>query len=81
MAGMPIFPLTYFDIIHVTSILMAKNISEAHQKWIETPGRDGRAHQESKVRTITLPPRTGFNGWDIAEFRNRWDLIAEKLLS
>ena len=70
-----------FEYFIIPSAVMAKNISEAHQKWIEAPGKDGRAHQDSKVRTVTLPPRTGFNGWDISEFRDRWDLISEKLLA
>lgn len=72
--------LDKFVYFVIPSAVMAKNISEAHQKWMDTPGRDGKEHQESKVRIVTLPPRTGFNGWDVTEYRNRWDLIADKLL-
>ena len=70
-----------FEYFIIPSAVMAKNIAEAHQLWIETPGKDGKAHQDSKVRIVTLPPRTAFNGWDVSEFRNRWDLIEEKLLT
>ena len=72
--------LDKFEYFVIPSAVMAKNISEAHQKWMDTPGKDGKEHQESMVRIVTLPPRTGFNGWDVTEYRNRWDLIAEKLL-
>ena len=73
--------LDKFEYFVIPSAVMAKNISEAHQKWMDTPGKDGKEHQESMVRIVTLPPRTGFNGWDVTEYRNRWDLIADKLLS
>ena len=73
--------LDRFEYFVIPSAVMAKNISEAHQKWLDTPGKDGKEHQESMVRIVTLPPRTGFNGWDVTEYRNRWDLIADKLLS
>jgi hypothetical protein len=68
-----------FEYFIIPSAVMAKNVAEAHQKWIETPGKDGKAHQDSMVRTVTLPPRTGFNDWDVSEYRNRWNLIEEKL--
>jgi hypothetical protein len=73
--------LDKFEYFVIPSAVMAKNIFEAHQKWMDTPGKDGKEHQESKMRIVTLPPRTGFNGWDVTEYRNRWDLIADKLLS
>jgi hypothetical protein len=72
--------LDKFEYFIIPSAVMAKNIAEAHQQWIDTPGKDGRQHEESKVRTISLPPRVGFNGWNIIDYLNRWDLIDEKLV-
>ncbi len=58
---------------------MAKQVSKAHKLWLDTPGKDGRAHRDSAVRTVHLPPRTSFSGWDISEYEGRWDLIEDKL--
>jgi hypothetical protein len=51
----------------------------SHKQWLETPGVNGRNHEDSSVRTVMLPPRKCFNGWDISEYEERWDLIVEKL--
>jgi hypothetical protein len=59
---------------------MAKNVSEAHELWLSTPGKEGREHKENTVRTVHLPPYKSFSGWEISCFRDRWDLI-ERILS
>jgi hypothetical protein len=58
---------------------MAKEISKAHRDWLESPGKKGQEHNDSTVRTVTLPPHTSFTGWDVSEYKNRWDLIEKKL--
>jgi hypothetical protein len=58
---------------------MAKHVSEGHHQWLNTPGKKGQAHKDNTVRTVTLPPRKSFSGWDISPYRNRWDLIEAKL--
>lgn len=68
-----------FEYYVIPSKEMARHVDEAHQKWLKTPGKDGRTHQDSKVRTVTLPPNTSFSGWDISEYRDRWDLIETAL--
>ena len=60
---------------------VAKHVSHAHKLWLNTPGKKGQAHRDSDMRTIHLPPRTSRGGWDIAPYRNRWDLIEDKLES
>jgi len=40
-------------------------------------GKKGQRHNESSVRTVHLPPLKSFSGWDISEYRDRWDLITE----
>jgi hypothetical protein len=46
---------------------------------MKTPGIKGQQHNDTKMRTIQLPPRSNLNGWNIEEYKNRWDII-EKLL-
>ena len=58
---------------------MAKHVRKAHKRWLETPGKQGQTHQDSAVRTVHLPPRTSPSGWDISKYKNRWDLIDDKL--
>jgi hypothetical protein len=68
-----------FEYYIIPSGEMAKHVSEAHKLWLGTPGRNGQTHRDSKVRTVHLPPRTTFSGWDITEYKDRWDLIEDKL--
>ena len=59
---------------------MARNICENHKTWLDSPGKKGQPHDpENKVRTVTLPPYKHSNGWDLNQYKGRWDLI-EKLL-
>ena len=70
-------PFVYYVI---PSKDMALNVSEAHTLWLNTPGAKGQAHNESKIRTVYLPPHKSlFSGWDISQYQNRWDLIEEKM--
>lgn len=69
-----------FNYYIIPSKEMAKNVEEAYQLWIKTPGKNGWTHKENKVRTIAIPPNEGFNGWNISEYLNRWDLIEKKLI-
>lgn len=68
-----------FEYYIIPSSAMSKNIAEAHQVWQKMPGKRGQAHNETKMRTIELPPFKSLNGWDISVYRNRWDLIEKKL--
>ena len=58
---------------------MAYNVSLIHNLWLQTPGKKGQAHKDSKVRTVYLPPHKSENGWDISKYRNRWDLIEDEM--
>ena len=68
-----------FEYYVIPSSVMARDVVEAHQRWLRTPGVRGQAHNDNKVRTVHLPPRTSLSGWDISKYLNRWDLIEEKL--
>lgn len=69
-----------FEYYVIPSEVMAKNVSEAHELWLSTPGKQGQAHRDNPVRTVHLPPHKSASGWDISSFRDRWDLI-EAVLS
>jgi len=58
---------------------VARNVLESHKIWMQTPGSKGQKRNDSKVRTIHLPPKSCINGWSIEKYKNRWDII-EKLL-
>lgn len=68
---------TYF-IIPAKEV--AHNVTRAHQKWLAESGKNGRERKDSSVRTIHLPPKSSYSGWNIEEYRNRWDII-ENLLA
>jgi len=46
--------------------VVAKFVREGHQRWLSTPGRGGRAHQDSDVRIFRDPA---------GKYRDRWDLL------
>ena len=64
-----------FEYYIIPSEVMAKNVSEAHERWLVTPGKKGQAHKDNTVRIVDLPPHKSITGWDIAQYRDRWDLI------
>lgn len=60
-----------FEYYIIPSSEMARNVSEAHALWLATPGKNGQPHKDNNIRTVHIPPRTSFSGWDISEFKNR----------
>lgn len=68
-----------FEFYIIPSKEIAKNVLESYKIWMKTPGMKGQQHNDTKMRTIQLPPRSNLNGWSIEEYKNRWDII-EKLL-
>ena len=69
-----------FEYFVIPAEVMAENISAAHQRWLSTPGKDGKPHNDSSVRTVHIPPHSNQYSWDVSPYRNRWDLIEAKLL-
>lgn len=68
-----------FEYYVIPAAVMAKHVSDDSQLWLRSLGAQGQAHNDSAVRTVHLPPRISISGWDISEYRNRWDLIEERL--
>jgi len=67
-----------FEYYIIPASVMAKNIKENHERWLDTPGIKGQPHNDSNVRAVQLPP-SKLGTWDVIEYKNRWNLIAEKL--
>jgi len=58
---------------------MAENVIKEYKSWFEAPGKNGQSHNETTVRTVNLPFENSLGKWDISKYRERWDLIEEKL--
>jgi len=70
-----------FEYYIIPSKEMSEHIVEGHNKWLGQKGKKGQNHNDSNVRTILLPPHKSDGFWDISEFKERWDLIEQKLKS
>jgi hypothetical protein len=68
-----------FQYFIVPAEQMAKNVKSAHARWLATPGMKGQKRNETTVRAVNVPPFSNPTFWDVAEFRERWDLIANCL--
>jgi hypothetical protein len=68
-----------FEYFIIPSHDMSKNIRESHQLWLSRLGKKGQAHNDSAIRIVHLPPHRSLTGWDVSEYKNRWDLIEQKL--
>jgi len=69
-----------FEYYIIPSAVMSKNIVDAHQKWLRTPGKKGQKHNETSVRAVAIPPKISYGGWDISRYKNKWSLIEKKLI-
>jgi hypothetical protein len=72
LSGIP-EPESKFDFVYyiIPSSIMAREISKAHLAWLEAPGKMRQEHNDSTVRTVSLPPYTEMIGWDISGYQNR----------
>lgn len=69
-----------FQDFIIPAAKMSNNITKDHQEWLATPGKQNQAHKDSDVRIVKLPPYgEGYKGWRVDGYRDRWDLIEDKL--
>ena len=68
-----------FEYYVIPEATMAQNVKQGHQQWLSAVGARGQVRNDSKVRTVHLPPFKSYSGSDVSEFRDRWDLIEAKL--
>ena len=68
-------PTTYI----VPSRTVAEVVTRSHQLWLNTPGRGGKAHRESKFRRLRrdYSPLNvlGYEGVWLEQYRERWELL------
>ena len=63
----------------IPASVMARETKAMHQRWLDTPGKDGQPHKETTVRTVFIPPAKNQYSWDISPYKDAWELIEEKL--
>lgn len=68
-----------FEFYVIPSNIVSANVSEGHSSWLSGEGKNGRVRKDSDVRTIVLPPHTSASGWNIEQYKNRWDIIERML--
>ena len=80
LGGIPLHASGLKSIFYfIPSKIISENNKAGHELWLKTPGKKGRPHMDNNVRTIEIPPYKSIFGWDICEYKSRWDLIEEKL--
>lgn len=81
LAGIPAHGSSDAFVYYVIpAAVMAREIKRGHEKWLKTPGMHGQQHDpETKIRVVPLPPKKNRCGWSIAEYRDRWDLIVDRV--
>lgn len=69
-----------FEYYIIPSSVMAKSVYETHQRWLMAPGKQGQEHKDSSVRAVFIPPYTAnHGGLDVGLYKDRWDLIEDRL--
>ena len=48
----------------VPSFIVAKTIKESHQKWLDTPGRNGQKHNDNAMRKFEDTDNKYLNNWE-----------------
>lgn len=51
----------------VPSNIIANTVKEGHQKWLNTPGKNGQEHNDSNVRLFTDFDNKYLNNWNLLE--------------
>jgi hypothetical protein len=80
LAGIPLpDSIAKFEYFIIPSAEMARNVSAYHQRWLASPGKDGRKHKDSAVRAVNVPPTSYAYLWSIEKYRDQWDYISDVL--
>ena len=81
LAGIPVIGSTAdFEYFIIPASVMSVNVRSKHQDWLHTKGAKGQDRNDTKLRTVILPPYKRQDGWHVeGQYRNKWELI-EKVL-
>ena len=63
------------DVYVIPAATVAEVIRVSHQMWLDTPGKDGQAHNPTKFRRLQAKTLGQEPGW-LDEYLERWDLLA-----
>jgi hypothetical protein len=58
---------------------MARNVAELHKRRLAEPGKEGQLRNDSDARAVCVVPSADPYLWNAEAYRDRWDLIAERL--
>jgi hypothetical protein len=65
----------------VPSGVVADVVRRSHAAWLATPGKNGRAHQDTDMRRVIPEYSFAVSGYQagwMEQYRERWDLIAQR---
>ena len=68
-----------FEYYIIPSRIMAEKVREEHQLWLQLACKNGQKHRDNRVRIAYIPPSKFLTGWDISDYRDKWDLIEDEL--
>ena len=68
-----------FEYYVIPSADMATHVAAEHAAWLAAPGVKGQERRDSKMRIVHLPPRVSPGGWDLAPYRDQWQLLEDHL--
>ncbi|MGH8291902.1 MAG: hypothetical protein ACRESA_00330 [Gammaproteobacteria bacterium] len=69
-----------FEYYIIPASVMAKIVTESNQLWLRLPGKKGQAHNANGIRVVHLPGHNSpYQRLDISKYKDKWDLIAQKL--
>ena len=49
----------------VPSCIVAKSVKESHEKWLKSPGRNGKQHNDTNIRRFSDKNDEYLNRWDL----------------
>ena len=49
----------------VPSCIVAKSVKESHDKWLKSPGRNGKQHNDTNIRRFSDKNDEYLNRWDL----------------
>ena len=81
LAGIPCadHPSEAFVYYVIPSPAMAAFAKEEHGRWLATPGRNGRPHQDNSAVAVSLSSATPMPDGTISTYLNKWSYITDLL--
>jgi hypothetical protein len=83
IVDLPDFAAPDYYVIPTADI--EKILRDSHQQWLDTPGKNGRAHGKTTLRTIWMDNDESKVGHGsavkLARFHNAWNLLANSAVS